>query len=325
MGVTATQPNAPLIQTMPFTLQSFDFSIICGEDELEMYDVKQEGSNSTTAFVASEAGKQFRIVITNNLLDFDLRTILYIDGERVSSYFFRAGQKKPVEFRGVQNSATTVLPFKFQELETVDPDLEHALVGPEMGTIEVQAFRCRYRCSRPRQPSEHAKLQLHQGRVSERSKKAGWHHVSTADEVPCEFGSSVVTSDNIDPNDAPFESLNVVYRPKELLMAQGVVVGHDVGTGISEESEVNDRKRARDGETPGPSKRRTGPTIKKEETSDDVRRQRIQVLQGNLNSIMNELNSLMGEQSGSSVKPEIRSPSPIVVGQAAGTVIDLTD
>ena len=42
---------------MPLTLQSFDFSIICGENELEMYDVKQEGSNPTTAFVASEAGK----------------------------------------------------------------------------------------------------------------------------------------------------------------------------------------------------------------------------------------------------------------------------
>jgi hypothetical protein len=65
----------------------------------------------------------------------------------------------------------------------------------------------------------------------------------------------------------------------ELLMAQGVIVGHNVGTGISEESQVNDRKRTREDESPGPSKRRTGPTIKREEISDDVRRQRIQVLQ----------------------------------------------
>ena len=65
----------------------------------------------------------------------------------------------------------------------------------------------------------------------------------------------------------------------ELLMAQGVIIGHDVGTGMSGGSEVNDRKRARENESPGPSKRRTGPTIKKEEDSDDVRRQQIQVLQ----------------------------------------------
>jgi hypothetical protein len=32
----------------------------------------------------------------------------------------------------------------------------------------------------------------------------------------------------------------------------------------------------------------------------------------------------MAEESRSSVKRELRSPSPIVVGQAAGEVIDLT-
>jgi hypothetical protein len=42
---------------MPLTLESFDFSIICDGNELETYGVKQEGSNKTTAFVASEAGK----------------------------------------------------------------------------------------------------------------------------------------------------------------------------------------------------------------------------------------------------------------------------
>ena len=33
------------------------FSIICDGNDLEMYNVKQEGSNLATAFVASEAGK----------------------------------------------------------------------------------------------------------------------------------------------------------------------------------------------------------------------------------------------------------------------------
>jgi hypothetical protein len=59
---------------------------------------------------------------------------------------------------------------------TEDPDLEHAPIGPEMGVIEVRAFRCQYLGRTPRKPALNAKL--HQGRVSERSKKAGWHHVS---------------------------------------------------------------------------------------------------------------------------------------------------
>ena len=62
-------------------------------------------------------------------------------------------------------------------------------------------------------------------------------------------------------------------------MAQGVIIGHDVGTGISGGSEVDSRKRARVTGSPGPSKRRTGSTIKKEEISADARAQRIQALQ----------------------------------------------
>ena len=39
---------------------------------------------------------------------------------------------------------------------------------------------------------------------------------------------------------------------------------------------------------------------------------------------MTELNSLIAEQSSSSIKRELRSPSSIVVGQTAGKVVDLS-
>jgi hypothetical protein len=42
---------------MPLILQSLNFAIICDGNELETYDVKQDGPNTITAFVASEAGK----------------------------------------------------------------------------------------------------------------------------------------------------------------------------------------------------------------------------------------------------------------------------
>jgi len=99
-------------------------------------------------------------------------------------------------------------------------------------------------------------------------------------------------------------------------MAQGVIPGHDVAAVTSEMSRINDRKRTREDEVPGPSKRHTGSTIKKE-IPTTTRAQRIQDLQA-------ELNSLMAERTSSSVKRELRSPSPIVVGRAAGEVVDLT-
>ena len=89
-------------------------------------------------------------------------------------------------------------------------------------------------------------------------------------------------------------------------MAQGLIIGPGVGVGTSGASGTNDRKRAREDGSPGPSKRRTGPRTKNKETR-------------------RSLESLMAGESSSSVKREPRS-SPIDVDsdQAAGEVIDLT-
>jgi hypothetical protein len=58
-----------------------------------------------------------------------------------------------------------------------------------------------------------------------------------------------------------------------------VIAGQGVGAEISGGSKVKNRKRAREDGSPGPSKRRTGSKVKKEEISDDDREQRIQALQ----------------------------------------------
>ena len=42
---------------MTLNVQSFGVTVVCDGDELQTHDVKQEGQNSITAFVASEAGK----------------------------------------------------------------------------------------------------------------------------------------------------------------------------------------------------------------------------------------------------------------------------
>ena len=133
---------------MPLTLPSFNFAIICDKNELETYDVKQEtleeGPDSITAFVASEAGKvsvskvpfvstrktncrdqQFRVAVTNNLSDFGLFFNLHIDGKPITEMYLRAGHQG--EMWGIRNSDTTILPFKFQELELVGAFHDHSL------------------------------------------------------------------------------------------------------------------------------------------------------------------------------------------------------
>ena len=136
--------------------------------------------------------------------------------------------------------------------------------------------------------------------------------------------------------------VNLMFFPKllpihcpELLRAQGITPGTDVGR---QGSPVNDKKRAREGGSPGPS--RNHPKVKiKRGLSGDARAQRMRVLQVSQGVVcfvcffrivpdgvcmQVELDALKtAEQSGTSIKREMRSPSPIVV-RHSGEVVDLT-
>jgi hypothetical protein len=62
-------------------------------------------------------------------------------------------------------------------------------------------------------------------------------------------------------------------------MAQGVIPGRHVDAGTGGVSEFNDRKRAREGGSPGPSTRRPRRSVKNEDMSGHARAQRIRALQ----------------------------------------------
>ncbi|KAH9079568.1 hypothetical protein EDB83DRAFT_2343361 [Lactarius deliciosus] len=294
---------------MPLSLLSLNAAIVCDDKELETYDVKQEGTSSLRAFIASEAGKQFNITFSNNLTDVEVAIYLYVDGRRVRAACVRAGSSG--EFLGPYKGTRSILHFKFQELQLVDS--EDAPIAPEVGTIELRAYRCQRRCvTGPSSKSTHEAL--HRGHVSERSKKAGWHHVATGDEIPIRGRAHRVKVDYLDHprTGPPYASIKVFYRPRELLRAQGIITGDDVG---GQGPPINYTKRAREDVSPGPSRSRT--KMKREEISVDTRGQRIRGLQAELDA------SKVAKQSRTSVKRELRSPSPIVV-RHAGEVVDLT-
>src|SRR6266702_258188 len=122
---------------MPLRLPSLNAAIVCDGKELEAYDVKQEGTSSLSAFIASEAGKmralfppgltaadtnrfatqQFKITYSNNLTNSEVAIFLHIDGRLVESVYSRAGSSG--KFLGPYKSACSIRPFKFQELQLV--------------------------------------------------------------------------------------------------------------------------------------------------------------------------------------------------------------
>ncbi|KAH9067807.1 hypothetical protein EDB87DRAFT_1573362 [Lactarius vividus] len=197
---------------------------------------------------------------------------------------------------GPYNSMHSVLPLEFQELQLVeDPDLEDTPAASEAGTIELKGYRCRIlgRTTVPRPQFIHEGL--HGGRVSELSKKVGWHHIATGNEIPARPRRirTKLKLDYLDPRKGPpYASIKIFYRPRELLRAQGIIPGN----GESRQgSPIDNNKHAREDGPPGPSR---------------SRRQKA------------ELDALRApEQSGSSVKHERRSP---IVVRHAGEIVDLT-
>jgi len=292
--------------------------MVCDGKVMVTHTVKQEGTSVLTAFIASEAGKQFKVVMKNNAADFDITSMLYIDGEYVQHLVVPAGRNH--EVIGLRASASTIRPFKFQDVKLVDPDVEDAPMVPEMGTIELQMFRCRTIGYHSRQKD--FPQALHLGRVSELSKKAGWHRVGTADEIPIPE-SQFCSVSYIDPPGVRYATFKIFYRPRELLEAQGIIPRHDLGARDGEGSKASRKRRTREDELPTPPAKRPVPSIKKEKGihSSDARAQQIRDLQA-------KLDALVAEQASPTVKREPRcgagSPSPIHVGQAASDVIDLT-
>ncbi len=116
----------------------------------------------------------------------------------------------------------------------------------------------------------------------------------------------------------------------EVLRTQGIITGNNLGR---QGSPIN-KKRAREDGSPDPPRSR--PIIKREEFSGDARAQRMRALQVSQGVVcllrvasdgtcmQAELDALKtADQSGTSVKRELRSPSSIA-GRHAGEVVDLT-
>ncbi|KAH9177554.1 hypothetical protein EDB89DRAFT_1418262 [Lactarius sanguifluus] len=155
---------------------------------------------------------------------------------------------------------------------------------------------------------------------------------STGNEIPIRprLKKDILKIDYLDPRKgSPYASIKIFYRSRELLRAQGIIPGDDESM---QGSPINNEKRAREDGSPGPSRSRQN--IKRE-LSEGAREQRIRALQVSQGVVwlrvapdgtcmQAELDALRApKQSDTSVKRELRSPSPIVV-RHAGEVVDLT-
>ncbi|KAI9465921.1 hypothetical protein BJY52DRAFT_1220628 [Lactarius psammicola] len=284
---------------MPLSLPSMNVAIVCDGKELETYDVKQE------AFIASEAGKgtnrfamqQFKITFSNNLTNFDFIVLLYIGVRLIRHGHLRAGSS--CNFSGLYNISL---------LTAIAVYARGSILRTHLGAQqETPETRC---------PSDHATLEPKLTIMTTRRDRRMRLPIFIVPEVSLPFFSGALAH----------------TLPRAIESA-----GHNHGERREQAGiPINNKERARDDGSPCPSRSR--PKIKRESTH----RGRTRAVNADSSGqsgegvvcflrvapdgacIQAELDALKAaEQSDTSVKRNLRSPSPIVVKHSE-EIVDLT-
>ncbi|KAI0067645.1 hypothetical protein BV25DRAFT_843302 [Artomyces pyxidatus] len=203
--------------------RSVELSVVCGLEELTPYGVQVDSDSAISASIVSEVGKAFRVQCYSRS-DHTLRVKSYVDGHLVNKSLLKAGETFLI--KGCSTSSSDFLPFVFSEVELIDPDTVNELYGADhskIGLIEVVCHRIRVLDFYEWFENVDGTPLLGGGRISEKSKKAGWHHVALGSSAQREKEITKAQVVLMDREDTPYVTFRIRYQSRELLMAQGII------------------------------------------------------------------------------------------------------
>jgi len=234
----------------------------------ERCSIADQRNTTNTCWIPSEAGKAFRINLSNLSGDC-VEARCFIDGRFLSRILVRPGVADYVE--GVQVTDSAVRPFLFSDVMVIDD--ENALIpttynSDKFGSIEVHIHRVIVR-----QEYHWNRGQLSYsdpGPIPEKSKKAGCHQVSLGDvaAVPSILCADVLMMDKPEKPRAKFVFW---YRPLSILQAEGILPPVHLG----EDRQTRKRSRtdsplADESDSQNPKRMKPNPSVLMYETMDDI-------------------------------------------------------
>ncbi|EIM86839.1 uncharacterized protein STEHIDRAFT_121687 [Stereum hirsutum FP-91666 SS1] len=198
--------------------------------ELDHYNIMHEGPNALSCYIASEEGMEFKIKYYDDSDDgWTIKVMVDVDGHPLG--YRNADPGGGVTVDSTRTSATTEAAFQFGRVQLVDEDDLNPLdetgdpvVPRDIGLIEVKLVRGR-RVPRHGPQIEFVPRPVRQTTaISEKWKKGG-HHITNLGAIRTvsnwrPSNSKVVT---IDPPRHPYKYFRIYYRPKEILMAEGIM------------------------------------------------------------------------------------------------------
>ncbi|KAI0721090.1 hypothetical protein C8T65DRAFT_632190 [Cerioporus squamosus] len=196
---------------MPLALQGCSAQVLCDGQELEQFDVRQDGERTISCWIPSQAGQEFTVRLTPTSEDDNMLLRLYMDGRLTNRIGRRAGLHGASIIDGFCEGPGLIRPFKFAPLVLTDNEAAASFRGVDenLGTIKLSVHRVLV-------------LKVDDiGPVHERSKKAGAHAVSLGDAITRPTGEPT-TLTPVGFEDEPFVNFIFRYRPLELLQANGL-------------------------------------------------------------------------------------------------------
>ncbi|TCD68334.1 hypothetical protein EIP91_010972 [Steccherinum ochraceum] len=195
-------------------------SILVNGAELKEYGTEEKcAEKSASCYVPSQTGQAFKIRFKNDSTDRVIFAI-HVDGVRVMGQILAPKFSHIVE--GVNVTATTHRPFTFGKIRLTDhEDALHGGAVPSLGCIELKACRIKTGYDVPERVADRS-VMLRNDALHERSKKSGTHRVVLG-AVTSRSAISVVKPSYIDPPSKPYAQIKFVYRPADILQAQGIM------------------------------------------------------------------------------------------------------
>ncbi|PAV15028.1 hypothetical protein PNOK_0958100 [Pyrrhoderma noxium] len=187
---------------------------------LEEY-ATQVNDSHVTSWIASESNKEFEIFFHADHYPSSLQLIIYVDGvELVNRGYDHRKMGKEIACYGVSIDASTVKPFVFSDINfsedepVYDPDR----IG-NVGTIKIEVLQVIF--TESRDPT-YIVPGMSNDPLHKRSKILGARGVWLGEQK--RVTTKKMTSTPFDPeHPGPVVTFNYVYRPRSILLTQGII------------------------------------------------------------------------------------------------------
>ncbi|KAF9062864.1 hypothetical protein BDP27DRAFT_1427456 [Rhodocollybia butyracea] len=313
LQISVTDKREHMTRKM-LSFESFSASIVVDGQPLNEYNVEtssKRGCTTVTCWIASEAGKQYKVHWKDTACTVANEGAVYVDGAYCGSKILHNGHNSRVKIvQGIKTSPTSLRPFEFSHLNMTDNEDAGLEMPINVGQIELRFRRWQRVCATGKGPSGGISggLSLPAERTFNEKAKKGIDHQTKFGEA---VGIPISKTTCGRATGEAFLQFHFRYRPLAVLQAHGIAPPPQTTSSSSHSSRA--KKRPREDST-GDVKLAVRDIVEIESDDDDPEKE-----MERLQARMNELKAKHGDRV--DCKKVKREPDERTVKREGGSSI----